>query len=169
MSDAPDQQQTGQQGQQRSRLDPEPTPRRDFLGLTALWSALGALAFAAVGMLRLPKAAVVASPSKKFRVDLPKNLSPGEAFEPPGHSVALFQDSDGVYAISTVCTHLGCIVKPTPEGFNCPCHGSKFDDDGAVLSGPAPSALPWLKVEMDGSTVLVDADETVPAGTKAKA
>ena len=35
---------------------------------------------------------------------------------PPGRSVALFRDAEGVYAISTVCTHLGCIVKPTAGG-----------------------------------------------------
>ena len=81
-------------------------------------------------MLRLPKAAVLSSPSKKFRVTLPESLPPGQAFVPPGRSVAIFRDDEGVYAISTVCTHLGCIVKSTAEGFECPCHGSRFAPDG---------------------------------------
>ncbi|MEP0774394.1 MAG: ubiquinol-cytochrome c reductase iron-sulfur subunit [Acidobacteriota bacterium] len=151
----------------RSRLDPEPLPRRDFLGLAALWSAAAALAFAAVGALRLPKAAVLPSPSKKFRVQLPESLAAGEAFVPPGRSVALFRDTQGVFAVSTVCTHLGCIVKPTPHGFDCPCHGSQFAADGSVVRGPAPAPLPWLAVSsLGGGSILVDEGSTVPAGTK---
>ena len=55
----------------RSRLDPEPVSRRDVLGLMSLWAAGSALLFGLVGMLRLPKAAVLSSPSKRFRVTLP--------------------------------------------------------------------------------------------------
>lgn len=150
----------------RSRLDPEPVPRRDWLGLSALWTMGGALLFGLVGMMRLPKAAVLASPSKKFRVTLPEALAPGEAFVPPGRSVAVFRDAGGVYAISTVCTHLGCIVKATPEGFECPCHGSRFHPDGSVAKGPAPRPLPWLKVTVSGGAVLVDEGTVAPQGAK---
>lgn len=152
-----------------SRLDPEPVPRRDFLGSASLWAACAALAFAGIGMLRLPKAAVLSSPAKKFRVTLPDALPAGQAFVPPGRSVAIFQDEGGVYAISTVCTHLGCIVKNTNEGFECPCHGSRFTPDGAVTQGPAPAPLPWHKVTGSGGNYVVDEDETVPPGTKVKA
>jgi len=158
-----------QPGPQRSRLDPEPVARRDFLGLGAMTAAVGAFVFALLGMLRLPKAAVLSSPSKKFRVTLPESLAAGQAFVPPGRSVVLFRDAEGVYAISTVCTHLGCIVKSTTEGFECPCHGSRFTIDGSVARGPAPKALPWRKVTASGSTYLVDEDSTVPPGTKVKA
>lgn len=154
----------------RSRLDPEPVARRDFLGLAALWSAAAALGFAALGALRLPKAAVLPSPSKKFRVQLPDSLAPGEAFVPAGRSVALFRDDGGIFAVSTVCTHLGCIVKPTPEGFACPCHGSRFATDGAVVRGPAPTPLHWLAVTpAGGGAVIVDEGATVPLGTKVQA
>ncbi len=154
----------------RSRLEGEAMPRRDFLGLAAFWSAAAALAFAAFGALRLPKAAVLPSPSKKFRVELPESLALGEAFIPPGRSVALFRDSEGIYAISTVCTHLGCIVKATPHGFDCPCHGSRFTLDGSVLRGPAPAPLRWLAVApLGGTAVMVDEGATVPQGTKVSA
>ena len=156
-------------GTARSRLDPEPLPRRDFLGLASLWAAASALLFASIGMLRLPKAAVLASPSRKFRVGLPESLAPGVPYIPPGRSVALFHDSQGIYAVSTVCTHLGCIVKPREAGFECPCHGSRFAADGSVLKGPAPRALPWLKVSGTAGTYVVDADQVVAAGTKVKA
>lgn len=153
-------------GTPTSRLDPEAVPRRDVLGLLSLWSMASALAFAAIGMLRLPRAAVLPSPSKKFRVVLPDTLPAGEAFVPPGRSVALFRDDRGVHAISIVCTHLGCIVKPTSAGFECPCHGSRFAVDGAVTGGPAPAPLAWLEVSVNGSALVVDESARVPAGTK---
>ncbi len=156
-------------GESRSRLDPEPVPRRDMLGLASLWAAAGAMLFAVLGMLRLPKAAVLASPSKKFKTTLPETLIEGQAFVPPGRSVALFRDAEGVHAISTVCTHLGCIVKPNAEGFDCPCHGSRFAGDGTVTKGPAPQPLPWLEVSVSGENVYVDESKAVPPGTKAAA
>lgn len=153
--------------QNRSRLDPEPIARRDLLGLAAMWSALATLFAAAVGSARLPKAAVMASPSKKFSVRIPETLAPGEPFIPPGRSVALFKDAEGMYAVSLVCTHLGCIVKQRPGGFDCPCHGSKFSSDGKVERGPAPKALPWLAVSPGpGGAVLVDEGTNVKPGTR---
>jgi cytochrome b6-f complex iron-sulfur subunit len=149
-----------------SRLDPEPVPRRDFLGMSALYAAGATLLFALLGMLRLPKAAVLPSPSKKFRLTLPESLADGQPYVPPGRSVAVFRDREGVYAISLVCTHLGCIIKPSPSGFDCPCHGSRFARDGTVIKGPAPKPLPWLAVSTAGGAVTVDEDQAVPAGTK---
>ena len=156
-------------GHARSRLDPEPLPRRDFLGLASIAAAASALLFATIGMLRLPRAAVLSSPSKKFRVSLPDTLTAGVPFIPPGRSVALFRDGDGVYAISTVCTHLGCIVKSVEGGFECPCHGSRYTGDGSVAKGPAPKPLPWVKVSGSAGDYVVDEDQIVPAGTKVKA
>lgn len=152
-----------------SRLDPEPVPRRDVLGLAALWAMGSTFLFALGGILRLPRAAVLPTPSRKFKVSLPESLAEGQGFVPPGRSVALFRDGEGVYALSTVCTHLGCIVKTSGGGFDCPCHGSRFAADGTVLRGPAPRALPWLKVSVSGGAVVVDEDQTVPAGTRVRA
>jgi cytochrome b6-f complex iron-sulfur subunit len=157
---------TTKAGEKKSRFDPEPMPRRDFLGLAALGSMAAAMLLSLFGMLKLPKAAVTASPSKKFNVALPENLAAGEAFVPPGRNVAVFRDEEGVHAISTVCTHLGCIVKANPNGFECPCHGSGFQKDGAVVKGPAPKPLPWLKVTKSGSGFTIDEESKVKAGTK---
>ena len=153
----------------RSRLDPEPLTRRDFLGLAALWMALTALLCATLGMLRLPKAAVISSPSKKFRVTLPETLQEGQALVPAGRPVAIFRDAQGVYAISLVCTHLGCIVKPFAGGFECPCHGTLFSADGSVTRGPALEPLAWYSVTGRAGTYVVNEDSSVPPGTKAKA
>ena len=150
----------------RSRLDPEPMPRRDWLGLSSLWTMGAALLFSLGGLLKLPKAAVLASPSKRFKVLLPETLAAGTAFVPAGRSVAIFKDAEGVYAVSTICTHLGCVVKPNAEGFECPCHGSRFAPNGEVTKGPAPRSLPWLKVAVGGGAVTVDEGAAVPQGTK---
>jgi len=146
-------------------------PRRDFLGLAALFSALGAAFLAMLGMARLPRAAVLPSPSRKFTVELPPALAPGVPFMPAGRAVAVIRDAEGgVFAISTVCTHLGCIVKETPEGFQCPCHGSRFAADGALKRGPAPKALEWLEVQhAGGDRWTIDEGRSVPLGTKVMA
>lgn len=149
-----------------TRLDPEPMPRRDFLGLAAWWSAGAALLFGFFGAMRLPKAAVLPSPSKKFKLALPPSLASGRPYLPPGRSVALVKEGENVHAVSLVCTHLGCIVKPSETGFDCPCHGSKFAKDGSVIKGPAPKALPWLEVKpLGGESVMIDEGKNVPAGT----
>ena len=151
----------------RSRLEPEPLPRRDFLGLAATWAAFVTLLFAFAGSMRLPRAAVVPVPSRKFKVALPETLVAGEAFLPPGRSVAIFRDGDGVFALSRVCTHLGCLVKSEADGFHCPCHGSRFAPNGSVVKGPAPKALPWLAVtRVAAGSYLVDEGKPVKPGTK---
>jgi Rieske Fe-S protein len=152
--------------EKRSRFDPEPIPRRDFLGMAALGSMVAAFALSIFGMLKLPKAAVSSSPAKKFNVTLPDTLADDEAFIPPGRNVAVFRDAQGVYAISTICTHLGCIVKTSAAGFDCPCHGSGFQKDGTVRKGPAPKPLPWLKVSVAGAVMTIDEESTVKTGTK---
>jgi nitrite reductase/ring-hydroxylating ferredoxin subunit len=155
---------------ERSRLDPEPMPRRDFLGLAAAWASLGTLLFATLGLMKLVKPGVLPSPSKKFRVTLPESLAPGDPYITPGRPVVLVRDAEGVYAVSRICTHLGCIVQPSPSGFDCPCHGSRFAADGTVIKGPAPKPLKWLAVSsLGGGSFVVDEGAAVPAGTKVKA
>jgi ubiquinol-cytochrome c reductase iron-sulfur subunit len=40
-----------------------------------------------------------------------------------------------------ICTHLGCVPNKEGPGWTCHCHGSKYDDSGRVLRGPAPKNL----------------------------
>ena len=63
------------------------------------------------------------------------------------------RDDRGLYAVSAVCTHLGCVIRDTETGFACPCHGSRYDADGRVIGGPAPRGLSFvrLKVEVNGA------------------
>ncbi|OUL22773.1 Rieske 2Fe-2S domain-containing protein [Nostoc sp. 106C] len=52
------------------------------------------------------------------------------------------------YAISPICTHLGCTVEWNTEKnhFICPCHGSQYDSVGRVVHGPAKRSLPLITV-----------------------
>jgi len=59
----------------------------------------------------------------------------------------LIHSEQGFTAISLVCTHLGCIVKQSADGFTCPCHGSKFDTQGNVMHGPANKQLQSMRIE----------------------
>jgi len=54
--------------------------------------------------------------------------------------VAYYREEDGtLHARSAVCPHLGCIVRwnSHERTWDCPCHGSRFDGMGNVISGPA--------------------------------
>ena len=59
-------------------------------------------------------------------------------------------------AISATCTHQGCTVAPSGEGFACPCHGSTYDHDGERTGGPAPRALSRFAASQQGDLVVVD-------------
>ena len=63
---------------------------------------------------------------------------------------AVHRDDDGrLHALSARCTHLGCIVdwNGAERSWDCPCHGSRFDVDGSVLSGPAVAGLERRTIE----------------------
>ncbi len=63
----------------------------------------------------------------------------------------LIRRSDEVFALSSICTHKGCKVRPqADQSYLCKCHQSKFDPAGKVLNGPAKVDLPRLKVKLSG-------------------
>ena len=68
-----------------------------------------------------------------------------------GREIVLVNTSDGLKAMSTTCTHLGCKVYWEPEQtrFFCPCHDGYFDSNGQVVSGPPPRPLDSYEVEVD--------------------
>lgn len=62
--------------------------------------------------------------------------------------VLLVRDAAGVRAFSARCPHLGCRIARVESGVAiCPCHGSRFDDRGRALFGPAGEGLTPLAVE----------------------
>jgi glycine/D-amino acid oxidase-like deaminating enzyme/nitrite reductase/ring-hydroxylating ferredoxin subunit len=68
----------------------------------------------------------------------------GDIVRLDGEKVAGYRDEDGtLVAVSPTCTHLGCQVNwnRAERSWDCPCHGSRFAPDGAVLQGPAVHRL----------------------------
>lgn len=147
------------------RIEDEALSRRDYLGLAGAGSALAAITFSTAGMLRLPKPRVLPDVAGLLRLGKAAEFVPGTVTVLPEHKVCVFASEEGIAVMSLVCTHLGCVVKKTERGFDCPCHGSKFGPHGELVQGPAPRGLPWWAVSQspDG-TILVDlAKEVSPA------
>ncbi len=68
---------------------------------------------------------------------------------------------EGLRAYSAVCTHFACIVKWDPElqQIVCPCHEGYFDArDGSVISGPPPTPLEKLTIEVVEDQVYIGAE-----------
>ncbi|MDO8682465.1 MAG: Rieske 2Fe-2S domain-containing protein [Armatimonadota bacterium] len=141
--------------------------RREFLTKGALGSFFVAMGGATAGGFALPKPTVSPGPSRRYKLGAPDEFPVGTAVKMDKENLFLFRDDEGYYAITAVCTHLGCIITKVDDGFECPCHGSRFSPDGRVVGGPAPSGLPWLEVSLtpDGY-LMVDADVEIAPGTK---
>lgn len=129
--------------------------RREFVAATS--AALATLAGAACGGGSEP----TAPGSADVRIALPAvgetaGVAP-RAGASSGIAVTRLTDTS-VVAVSRTCTHQGCTVglPATPlANMLCPCHGSVYTVSGAVVSGPAPRALPAFPARIDGTDVVV--------------
>ncbi len=90
-----------------------------------------------------------------FTLKAPKDYEVGSALMLPEAKAWLFRDEQGLYAISAVCSHLGCIVNYTSNQFECPCHGSRYNAAGYVLKGPAKLPLNYLALTLSPEGVVV--------------
>ncbi len=70
----------------------------------------------------------------------------------------ILRTEEGFLAISSICTHLNCIVNWNEmlKKFECPCHGAKFNRNGEVLEGPPPRPLDLYKLQIVAGNVVVD-------------
>ena len=70
--------------------------------------------------------------------------------------VLVRRGAGGAYvALLAECTHQGCQPDPVGDRLVCPCHGSEFDLEGAVLEGPADRPLPRYRTRVEGGQVIV--------------
>jgi len=139
--------------------------RRDFLALLgrgALWATAGVTVIAMLRYLSFTEPA----PPQVFVLDEPSAYPPGTTTPVAEGRAFIAHDERGLYAINATCTHLGCLVKQAPAGFECPCHGSRYAASGAVASGPATQPLNYSALSIDSvGKVVLDlsqaADENV--------
>ncbi|MFM7183733.1 MAG: ubiquinol-cytochrome c reductase iron-sulfur subunit [Planctomycetota bacterium] len=154
----------------------EAEDRRGFLQI-ALGSAM-ALGFTALsvtsglftlGLARFMFPNVLAEPPSKFKVGFKDGFPAGkvETKYVPQYGVWVvngdFNGQQQIYALKTVCTHLGCTPSwlEAEQKFKCPCHGSGFYKDGVNFEGPAPRPLERYAIRIaDDGQLEIDKSRT---------
>jgi cytochrome b6-f complex iron-sulfur subunit len=130
---------------------------------------LGAISVTAVGsglfMLDFLSPKVVKERSQVFNAGTLENFSPGTVtLDAKNRTYIVRETEGGIYAISAVCTHLGCLTRwnENKGEITCPCHGTKFSKNGKVLEGPTYKTLPRFSVRLnERSEIIVDKSITV--------
>jgi cytochrome b6-f complex iron-sulfur subunit len=122
--------------------------RRVFLNKVAIGtvSGAGAISLAAIVTEILPPDSESFSLHKIGHIDdYPLN----EFSFIPEKKIYLYRNRLQVRVLSAVCTHLGCTINKSKQGFDCPCHGSHYDETGKACSGPASRSLDRLEVDVN--------------------
>src|SRR5438477_4264974 len=138
-------------------------PRRSFLSwMTLAWAAFTASMLAAVtATARFMFPNVLFEPPPTFKAGYPNEIQVGQVDErfKQKFAVWLVKDPNGIYALSTVCTHLGCTPNwlEAEQKFKCPCHGSGYYKSGINFEGPTPRPLERFAISLaDAGQILVD-------------
>jgi len=143
----------------------EDTSRRDFLNrlinfLIGIWATIVAFLGGYAGIRYVWPTAKTAGPTGGNKVSFPISELPEGGIKKiliNGKPVGVIRSGGKLYALSLICTHLGCIVSWHPEvkRLICPCHGGTYDLTGAVLAGPPPRPLRSYEVKLVGNMVVV--------------
>lgn len=137
--------------------------RRGLLSVLGLgWAAFAAAGAAGMGaMVRFMMPTVLFEPPQEFKIGYPVDFAVGAVDErfKASYGVWIVREVEGFYALSTVCTHLGCTPNwlAADEKFKCPCHGSGFIRTGINVEGPAPRPLERYKITLaEDGQILID-------------
>ncbi len=135
---------------------------------------LGSLGIAAAGTAAFSyqflSPNVLYEPSPIVNAGKPENYAVESVTLDVNSGIYIIHAKEGFFALSAVCTHLGCMTAWKPELgiIACPCHGSKFyvfeanKTPGAKIEGPAPRPLPWLQTWIsDEGDLMVDRSITI--------
>lgn len=143
---------------------PELNRRKLFAWLSGFGLAGSAVLSAFSNFVFIKPRATYGAP-QRFSIGKPEEFQAGTRVAIENQRICVVREEDRIAAISTTCTHLGCIVGLSDTGFACPCHGSRFDSDGNVTGGPAPRPLPWFKVSLlPNGEIEVDKDSEIEPG-----
>lgn len=142
--------------------------RRDFL--SRVTTAIGTLAvfeflgITAAYLCSKPRRINSEASNLFFEAGHIEDFAPGSVTAFAGARFFLVRLKDGGFmALSLRCSHLGCSVnwQEKKEAFICPCHASQYDRTGNVLNPPAPRALDYYPLEIDGDIIRVNTTRVV--------
>jgi len=143
-----------------------PMDRRRLLTWLSSFGLFGSAVLSAFSNFVFIKPRATYGQPQRFNIGKPDEYPPGTRISLDTRRVCIVREGNKMAAISTTCTHLGCIVGIAETGFACPCHGSRFDQDGNVTGGPAPRPLPWFKVSLaPNGEIEIDKDTQVEPGS----
>ena len=74
----------------------------------------------------------------------------------------IVRENKRIIAVSSVCTHKACVVKPKDGLLVCPCHGSRYSTQGSLQKGPGKGPLDHLGIELVDSRIIVDTSKSFP-------
>ncbi len=147
--------------------------RRQFLLIVALMGAAVGALFGGIQTLKFLFPGTTNEEPLGFKVDAdPATITVGNPLPITQKRVTIVRDDKGFYAVYLVCTHLGCTpnyvtdvvngtgVDPSvakkrgvrtdaeaqPNGWACPCHGSRYYIDSTNFYGPAPRPMDWVDI-----------------------
>ena len=156
--------------------------RRSFLAILGWGGFLVASAIALFQSVKFVQPNATYEDPPAFKPDgplaSPTNYTVGSTTVIIDKRVVINRDPDGFYAISLICTHLGCTPRYFPDvtsdlvaagttvskdpdtgqqaskkdpalpGFKCPCHGSRYFRDAVNFFGPAPRPMDRVHIEL---------------------
>ncbi len=129
--------------------------RQEFLTWLAWGSAGIPAALMTIGSFRFLIPDVIFGAPTVFKIGKVEEFPQGRQIFLPESRLFITSTAEGIGAMSAGCTHLGCTIARVEWGFQCPCHGSRFDSTGRVVGGPAPKPLPWFQIFQDPDGQLV--------------
>ena len=122
--------------------------RRNFVSLSGWGVFTAGLLGSGALFARFFMPNVKYGPPSKFSIGKPQNYPDGAQQTFIDQKVSIIRHGSNIGAISLVCKHLGCTVAPSSTGYDCPCHGSKYDAIGQVTHGPAQANLDWFGISL---------------------
>jgi cytochrome b6-f complex iron-sulfur subunit len=126
--------------------------RREFLATAATAAGLAVVAGCGDGVISNPIIALPAGPVTITVATFPGLATVGVLVKIPRTEVAVKRvDTTTFKAISMVCTHQGCVINTNGQTFECPCHFSRFNNDGGVVNGPNTGESITALVQLDTS------------------
>jgi cytochrome b6-f complex iron-sulfur subunit len=155
--------------------------RRQFLLIIGWLGAGVATIFGVAETLKFLFPGATQEEPLAFKVNVdPAAITIGNPLQITAKRVSIVRDDGGYYAVYLVCTHLGCTPNYTttvtqgtgvpdavaaargerggqgqPNGWACPCHGSRYFIDSTNFYGPAPRPMDWVDVQFAPDGFLV--------------